>query len=163
MRTKEIKINVPKGYEIDKENSIFECIKFKSKKDISNLTYKKMFARAYFQIMKVITQNTDGDIINNYIGEVFEEPNNAPNRKQLERLLALNKLMNIAYYYNGKQYMRVGYYIGYDKLKDVYFVEDLDNSPFEPAGMAAMFIYAKDAQAVIDNPNFRDILDTLCK
>lgn len=31
------------------------------------------------------------------------------------------------------------------------------------AGMAAMFMYAKDAQAVIDNPNFRDILDTLCK
>ena len=29
MDTKEIKINVPKGYEIDKENSTFECIKFK--------------------------------------------------------------------------------------------------------------------------------------
>lgn len=26
---KEIKINVPKGFEIDKENSTFECIKFK--------------------------------------------------------------------------------------------------------------------------------------
>lgn len=26
---KELKINVPKGYEIDKENSTFECIKFK--------------------------------------------------------------------------------------------------------------------------------------
>ena len=32
METKEIKINIPKGYEIDKENSTFECIKFKSKK-----------------------------------------------------------------------------------------------------------------------------------
>ena len=29
METKEIKINVPDGYEIDKENSTFECIKFK--------------------------------------------------------------------------------------------------------------------------------------
>lgn len=29
MKTKEIKINVPEGYEIDKENSTFECIKFK--------------------------------------------------------------------------------------------------------------------------------------
>lgn len=27
--TKEIKINCPEGYEIDKENSTFECIKFK--------------------------------------------------------------------------------------------------------------------------------------
>lgn len=29
METKEIKINCPEGYEIDKENSTFECIKFK--------------------------------------------------------------------------------------------------------------------------------------
>ena len=29
MKTKEIKISVPEGYEIDKENSTFECIKFK--------------------------------------------------------------------------------------------------------------------------------------
>lgn len=29
METKEIKINVPDGYEVDKENSTFECIKFK--------------------------------------------------------------------------------------------------------------------------------------
>lgn len=31
METKEIKINIPEGYEIDKENSTFECIKFKKK------------------------------------------------------------------------------------------------------------------------------------
>lgn len=29
METKEFKIQVPEGYEIDKENSTFECIKFK--------------------------------------------------------------------------------------------------------------------------------------
>lgn len=28
---KEIKIDIPEGYEIDKENSTFECIKFKKK------------------------------------------------------------------------------------------------------------------------------------
>ena len=31
---KELKINVPDGYEIDKENSTFECIKFKKKETI---------------------------------------------------------------------------------------------------------------------------------
>ena len=31
---KELKIEVPKGYEIDKENSTFECIKFKEKQEI---------------------------------------------------------------------------------------------------------------------------------
>ena len=71
--------------------------------------------------------------------------------------------MNIAYYYNGKQYMRVGHYIGYDRSEDKYSVNNLDDDSFEPAGVAAMFMYAKDAQAVIDNPNFRSILDTLCK
>ena len=29
METKELKIQVPDGYEIDRENSTFECIKFK--------------------------------------------------------------------------------------------------------------------------------------
>ena len=29
METKEVKIQIPEGYEIDKENSTFECIKFK--------------------------------------------------------------------------------------------------------------------------------------
>ena len=31
MKIKELKIQVPEGYEIDKENSTFECIKFKQK------------------------------------------------------------------------------------------------------------------------------------
>ena len=31
MESNEIKINVPEGYEIDKENSTFECVKFKKK------------------------------------------------------------------------------------------------------------------------------------
>ena len=33
METKEIKISVPEGYKIDKENSTFECIKFKKKEE----------------------------------------------------------------------------------------------------------------------------------
>lgn len=32
---KEIKIDIPGGYEIDRENSTFECIKFKEKRDIN--------------------------------------------------------------------------------------------------------------------------------
>ena len=38
METKEIKINIPEGYEMDKENSTFECIKFKPIK--KELTYE---------------------------------------------------------------------------------------------------------------------------
>ena len=163
MKTKEIKINIPEGYEIDKENSTFECIKFKSKKDISNLTYKDVCKRIFLNDEGYYI-DIDGEIINDGLyNEYITDPNNAPCEIQLKRLLALNQLMNIAYYYNGKQYIRVGYYIGYDKLKDVYFVEDLNNNFAQAAEITAIFINAEDAQAVIDNPNFRSILDTLCK
>ena len=33
---KELKIEAPQGYEVDKENSTFECIKFKKIRDIKN-------------------------------------------------------------------------------------------------------------------------------
>lgn len=79
METKEIKINIPKGYEIDKENSTFECIKFKPKKDISNLTYEKVCMRLFPDGEGYYT-DIDGKIINGCIAEPLEEPNNAPNR-----------------------------------------------------------------------------------
>ena len=160
METKEIKIDIPEGYEIDKENSTFECIKFKSSKEYT--TYKDVCVNLFAEKYRYYIDSF-GVIYSTQLKAFISSPNNAPNKKQLERLLALNQLMNIAYYYNDKQYMRVGYYIKYDKLDDKYFVENLDNNLIQEAGMAAMFIYAKDAQAVIDNPNFRSILDTLCK
>ena len=39
---KELKIEVPKGYEIDKENSTFECIKFKKKKQVDIKTWRDL-------------------------------------------------------------------------------------------------------------------------
>lgn len=44
METKELKIQAPEGYEIDRENSTLECIKFKpihnpTYKDISNILF----------------------------------------------------------------------------------------------------------------------------
>lgn len=161
METKELKINIPEGYEIDKENSTFECIKFKPSKKY--FTYKDICAKLFKKESPGYYVDPNGSIQVTRAEAFITDPINAPNKKQLERLLALNQLMNIAYYYNDKQYMRVGHYISYDKLEDRYFVENLDNNLIQEAGMAAMFINAKDAQAVIDNPNFRSILDTLCK
>jgi hypothetical protein len=97
MNTKEIKITVPEGYEIDKENSTFECIKFKKK----GLTYadvaEKLFKnkRTYFiGTMSNITDYTPE-------GNGVYLPNQAPSKKQLQRLLAINRLMNVAEYLNG--------------------------------------------------------------
>lgn len=93
MAKKEIKITVPEGYEIDKENSTFECIKFKKK----SLTYGDIED-------KIITQRGRGGITAGWFASetscttfgthpVGSKPN-------LEQLLALNKLMNVARHLN---------------------------------------------------------------
>lgn len=145
METKELKIQAPKGYEIDKENSTFECIRFKPiKKDI---TYKDVY--------KNIFENNSGYSINQY-GKI------APNRKQLERLLALNQLLNIAEYYN-KMYPdnTNPCVIVYCKQTKTYNATFTDN--IYTYGIKAFFNSEMDAQEVIDNPNFREILDTIYK
>lgn len=93
---KEIKITVPEGYEIDKENSTFECIKFKKKR----LTYEDV-ARKLFKD-KVCYYLRQGAEIIRYKPKLTsaELANNATSEKQLQRLLAINKLMNVAEYLN---------------------------------------------------------------
>lgn len=97
MNTKEIKITVPEGYEIDKENSTFECIKFKKK----GLTYQDV-AEKLFKGKKTYFIGTMSNI-SDYTPEengVYLS-NNAPSKNQIQRLLAINKLMNVAEYLNG--------------------------------------------------------------
>ncbi len=95
MENKETKIIPPKGYEIDKENSTFECIKFKKK----SLTYEDVennlfCGNGYYYI------TSDGRINYDNCYRYFD-PNTATSEKQLEKLLAINKLMNVAKYLNG--------------------------------------------------------------
>lgn len=93
---KEVKIQIPEGYEIDREKSTFERIVFKKK----GLTYK--------DVMKTLLSGKKGYFIesqgtiweSNYAPENTAEPNAATNRRQLEQILALNKLMNVAKYLN---------------------------------------------------------------
>ena len=107
METKEIKINVPKGYEIDEENSTFECIKFKLIKKV--LTYKDM-AEELFNDTYYFTDRR-GKIDSAREVNSRDDKNNATHRKQLERLMALNQLLNIAEYYNKKVLKREKLYI----------------------------------------------------
>lgn len=69
----EIKIKVPEGMEIDKENSTFECIKFKPKK----LTYN--------------------DISKKYYRSTFIHMNS----KHYDKILIFRKLLEVADYLNG--------------------------------------------------------------
>ena len=97
MEQKEIKITVPEGYEIDKENSTFERIKFKKKA----LTYDDV-AKALFDGNGVnyITKFGDIEFAAECESNHLSDPNNATTPEQLGRLLALNKLMNVATYLN---------------------------------------------------------------
>lgn len=76
METKEFKIQVPEGYEIDKENSTFECIKFKKKKTISysDISYK---------------------LIEDFGGISYSSS------KHRDKIFAINKLLFVAKYLNG--------------------------------------------------------------
>ena len=101
MDQKEIKITVPEGYEIDKENSTFECIKFKRKK----LTYDDV-AKALFGCNGVnyITKFGDIQFASECEHDHASDPNNATSAEQLAQILAINKLMNVATYLNTQKF-----------------------------------------------------------
>lgn len=158
MESKELKIQIPVGYEIDKDHSTFECIKFKPiKKDIT-----------YEDVCNTLFKNNTGYFIDQYgeinfynIGTNRVDANNAPNGRQLKRLLALNQLLNIAEYYNKLHGNGVNSVIKYDKIKQIYVATEA--CTMYTYGIRAIFNRTDDAQAVIDNPNFQEILDTIYK
>lgn len=161
METKEFKVQIPEGYEIDRENSTFECIKFKSiKKDI---TYDDICNTLFAKKQWCFYTTTYGGIRANTINSsVISEKNNSTNKRQLERVLALNQFLNITTYYNSIVEESDGLYtIGYNTTTHMY---EVISSPFEiNFGLLAYFNRKEDAQAVIDNPNFRELLDIVYK
>lgn len=84
----EIKINVPEGYEIDQENSTFECIKFKPK----TLTYNDI-ALALCKNNKTYKATFEVEL--GYLGGLCTSV------QQVKKLVAINKLINVAKYLNG--------------------------------------------------------------
>lgn len=159
METKELKIQVPEGYEIDKENSTFECIKFKPKS--KNITYKDVCNKLFKELNGYFITSWGETDTFYYESDKFAS-NSATNNKQLEKILALNQLLNIAKYYNKLHPKNVNHYvIVYNKDTQTY---TLCIGPFLYIhGIEALFNTEEDAQAVIDNPNFREILDTIYK
>lgn len=90
METKEFKIRVPEGYEIDKENSTFERIKFKPIKKA--MTYDDVARELFKDKNRYITTFSclkGGKDVT------------CTSSKQAEKLIAINKLMNVAKYLNG--------------------------------------------------------------
>lgn len=160
METKEIKVQVPEGYEIDKETSTFELIRFKPIKKF--ITYEDVCGEIFKDDSGYYIADS-GDVYPSNIVQCKRNKNNATIKKQLERLLALNQLFNIAQYYNRfRPITSIVYAITYNKIDKTYYVGKLlimSNS----CGVKVLFSREEDAQAVIDNPNFREILDAIYK
>lgn len=93
----EIKIIVPEGMEIDEENSTFECIKFKPK---SLPTYEEISKHLFKHKSANWIAYNGISTIDHYNSCNYNDGNLMLSRKQAEKILALNKLFNIAQYLN---------------------------------------------------------------
>lgn len=142
IKDNQLTINIPDGMEIDLQNSNFDAgvIKFKKKE----LTYEDI--------------ENSLDLEGNRTG-ISVDDNNA------FKLYATDRLMNIARYYNGdwkpdwKNPDSLKFSIWYDTLREKYDIEFCGGSVRNDV----YFKNKNDAQAVIDNPNFREILDAIFK
>lgn len=146
IKDNKLTINIPKEMEIDIENCDLKngIIKFKKK----GLRYEDI--------------DNSLDLEGNRTGIPVDE-NNA------FKLCATDRLMNIAKYYNGDRNpnwkpdwsnnKEGKFYISYNFIHNGYFViEDNSNN----VG-TIVFKHKEDAQAVIDNHHFREILDAIYK
>lgn len=141
IKDNKLTINIPDGMEIDVENCDFDTgvIKFRKKE----LRYEDI--------------KNSLDLEGNRTGIPVDD-NNA------FKLRATDRLMNIARYYNGDwkpdwSSVENKYYIIYCNRSQCYTTDyktliDINTVYFK---------CEKDAQAVIDNPNFREILDAVYK
>ena len=142
-----IQLDLPNGYIIDKEHSDLDkgIIKFKNKW----LTLEQLY-----KLAKENNHVTHRDSIKDFSDS---------------KLVALANLMDIAKYFNGDWkygFIKecVGYSIVYYKfVKEPYYsVREIDNYVYTYYGNP-VFKNEADAQYVIDNPNFREVLDKIFK
>lgn len=116
MKTKELKIEAPEGYEVDWDNSSMNTIRFKPVK--KKITYEDIISNIKATNIGVSVQHGLTKIGKDFF---------ITSEKQLEQLLALNKLMNVAKYLNGNwkinwRSKQEKYYIVYDYWKYVLTV-----------------------------------------
>ena len=152
---KDLQIKVPVNFEIDKEHSDLDkgIIRFKNKWLSLEQLYKLAKDNNYHTYLSEIKDST-GD-------KTYEVR---------EKLIALANLMDIARYFNGDWNYRTrgdncGYMIAYDKTRtidDGYQVVNI-NSDTDMYFGNIIFKNEADAQYVIDNPNFREVLDNIFK
>ena len=140
MENNQLTIDIPEGMKIDLENSDLAkgIVKFKKK----YITYD--------DILQECSTNFGGLRVRNHC---------------INKIIAISQLMNIAKYYNKdwnpnwRSLEESKCYIYYRIRSNTYGVANTSSTNY---GYIYFRSY-KDAQEVIDNPNFRDILDAIYK
>ena len=140
IKNNQLTIDIPEGMEIDLENSNLAkgIVKFK-KKDIT-----------YDDILQECPTNFSELRVRNHC---------------LNKIIAISQLINIAKYYNGDWKPNWSdtdnrkYLIVYNSNNNTYIVDY--NYSYTYSNI--YFKNKEDAIAIINNPNFRDILDTIYK
>ena len=149
-KLKSIEFDLPNGYVIDKDNSDLDkgIIRFKRKW----LTIEEMY-------------NLKPIVACEYLSSSI-----AVSTSTRKKIVAIITLMDIANYFNGDwEYTtnadKCGYMIAYDKTTtEPYGYQIVHiNSNTDMYFGNIMFKNEADAQYVIDNPNFRNILDVIFK
>ena len=139
IKNNQLTIDIPEGMEIDLENSDLAkgIIKFKNKVLSYKTVYNEVCNKSF--------------IIDSH-------------REDEYKLRAISRLMNIARYYNKDwkpdwEHREIKYYIYFDNNNNEYDINY--NDAF--CRNTIYFKNSEDAKAVIDNPNFRDILNAIYK
>lgn len=142
IKNNQLTIDIPEGMKIDLENSDLAkgVVKFKQ----STITYEDV---------------EDALMLCIHRKDIVVHENNA------SKLVALSRLMNIAKYYNRdwkpkwRDYGEKKNFIYYNYFQNEYNI----TADYRSKNSNAYFKNVADAQAVIDNPNFRPILDAIYK
>lgn len=151
---KALQIKAPNNFDIDVKASDLDkgIIKFKNKWLTLEQLYKSAKDNNY----------------HTYLSEIKDSKDDKSCTVR-DKLIALSNLMDIASYFNGGWEYDiteevVGYAIAYYKFvaEPHYSVCKIDNSVYTYYGNP-VFKNEADAQYVIDNPNFREILDKIFK
>lgn len=158
MGAKEIKITPPDGYEVDKENSTFDCIKFKKKYAVSYEDVEKELFEE--KVSYYITSFGTVDSI--CVSTTKNNFNHCVSFKQANKLLAINKLMNVAKYLNGNwkpDWNDSEEYKFYICINNMYRKEDLDISINTTYRLAFVYFkteeFAKQAIKILGEETIR--------
>lgn len=139
IKNNQLTIDIPEGMEIDLENS-----------DLTNGVIK-------FKRKAIIY-----DSINLSLNE--ELTSITVHRDNIRKISAIDKLITIAKYYNGN--WKPDWNNSENKYSIIFMYDEnryTTTSRYKIVNNSAFFKNKEDAQAVIDNPNFKDILDTIYK